>query len=376
MDSGDLRSRAATKNTKDDEGDDDEPMPMQKMNAIRAKKPRRQGYIVADCPGCNRFRCRAVLVTFLMSLPTYWACYSMPQILRGLGIGMNEPLYWFHRLISFWLVLSLFTNFQQCMFRDPGYLSTNPVHADDEDGRFALPQMKELKDVDRLYYSARFCQWCKGWKPPRSHHCSTVDHCVMRMDHFCPFTNTCIGAFNHGNFLLIYFFGYTALFYSAVISACSLHVILNDPAYDKVAQSPGFLGNVPVIWAYLQSSNLEMVGLQIVGSVIWFLPTYVYGEDTRQGAAIGTTTIERRLHDFGEEVELPGAAGRVVKVGGGFYNEGYAKNHYVLLGRYWFMRLFGCNLRFAPILPEATTHPVPSKMTAKAIKKRIQETSS
>lgn len=32
----------------------------------------------------------------------------------------------------------------------------------------------------------RYCTTCDCWKPDRSHHCSEVGRCVMRMDHFCP----------------------------------------------------------------------------------------------------------------------------------------------------------------------------------------------
>lgn len=32
----------------------------------------------------------------------------------------------------------------------------------------------------------RYCGYCDCWKPDRSHHCSEVGRCVMKMDHFCP----------------------------------------------------------------------------------------------------------------------------------------------------------------------------------------------
>ena len=32
----------------------------------------------------------------------------------------------------------------------------------------------------------RYCSSCDCWKPDRSHHCSEVGRCVMKMDHFCP----------------------------------------------------------------------------------------------------------------------------------------------------------------------------------------------
>jgi palmitoyltransferase len=31
-----------------------------------------------------------------------------------------------------------------------------------------------------------WCYQCKTWKPDRAHHCSDVNRCVRKMDHFCP----------------------------------------------------------------------------------------------------------------------------------------------------------------------------------------------
>ncbi|KAI5791886.1 DHHC palmitoyltransferase-domain-containing protein [Geopyxis carbonaria] len=32
----------------------------------------------------------------------------------------------------------------------------------------------------------RWCDKCRCWKPDRSHHCSEIERCVWKMDHFCP----------------------------------------------------------------------------------------------------------------------------------------------------------------------------------------------
>ena len=31
-----------------------------------------------------------------------------------------------------------------------------------------------------------WCSKCLNWKPDRAHHCSEIDRCVRKMDHFCP----------------------------------------------------------------------------------------------------------------------------------------------------------------------------------------------
>ena len=56
----------------------------------------------------------------------------------------------------------------------------------------------------------RYCFKCEIMRPPRAHHCSVCNECVMRMDHHCPWTGNCVGANNHKlfwNFLLHAFIG-------------------------------------------------------------------------------------------------------------------------------------------------------------------------
>ncbi|XP_033210094.1 palmitoyltransferase ZDHHC16 isoform X2 [Belonocnema kinseyi] len=49
------------------------------------------------------------------------------------------------------------------------------------------------------------CKKCIKPKPPRTHHCSVCNKCVLKMDHHCPWLNNCVGHNNHR-----YFFEYMA----------------------------------------------------------------------------------------------------------------------------------------------------------------------
>jgi palmitoyltransferase len=64
----------------------------------------------------------------------------------------------------------------------------------------------------------RTCRRCgpNSFKPPRAHHCSICDRCVVKMDHHCPWVNNCVGLGNHKFFIL--FISYT--FLSCVYSLC------------------------------------------------------------------------------------------------------------------------------------------------------------
>ncbi len=46
------------------------------------------------------------------------------------------------------------------------------------------------------------CDKCKGWKPPRAHHCKNCKKCVFRMDHHCEWINNCVGYNNQKYFIL------------------------------------------------------------------------------------------------------------------------------------------------------------------------------
>ncbi|KAJ2158750.1 Palmitoyltransferase [Coemansia sp. RSA 552] len=56
-------------------------------------------------------------------------------------------------------------------------------------------------ELKRDTLKPRYCRQCRGFKPPRTHHCADCDRCVLKMDHHCPWTNNCVGFYNQAHFL-------------------------------------------------------------------------------------------------------------------------------------------------------------------------------
>jgi len=67
------------------------------------------------------------------------------------------------------------------------------------------------------------CKKCNGRvRPERAHHCSVSDHCVLRMDHYCPWTGNCVGFKNHKFFLLLLIYGLVCGLFAVASSVVEL----------------------------------------------------------------------------------------------------------------------------------------------------------
>ncbi|EEF32415.1 zinc finger protein, putative [Ricinus communis] len=135
-----------------------------------------------------------------------------PQLLRGGGHSFLA----FSLIILFHILLvMLLWSYFRVVFKDPGSVPENWRQENLEGGGSCInesdcgaPEASGSASVwaasegsDRLAASG-YCTHCKNGKPPRCHHCSVCQRCVLKMDHHCVWVVNCVGARNYKFFLL------------------------------------------------------------------------------------------------------------------------------------------------------------------------------
>ena len=87
-------------------------------------------------------------------------------------------------------------------------------------------QVRKLVKERKRSGELRLCSKEMKYKPDRAHYCSSIQSNVLRMDHYCPWMNNCIGHFNYKFFLQ--FLAYT------VVSANMACFVMLNSVYDSV----------------------------------------------------------------------------------------------------------------------------------------------
>ncbi|XP_020096593.1 probable protein S-acyltransferase 12 [Ananas comosus] len=145
-----------------------------------------------------------------------------PKLLPA-NAGRNSVLAFAVVAVSHLLLALIIWSYCMVVFSDPGAVPENwrPMLEEDSLGTasptalsgYIIPESRDLpsstsEDLERRQ-TMRFCTRCQNGKPPRCHHCSVCDRCVLKMDHHCVWVVNCVGARNYKFFLL--FLVYTFL---------------------------------------------------------------------------------------------------------------------------------------------------------------------
>ncbi|KDP28430.1 hypothetical protein JCGZ_14201 [Jatropha curcas] len=136
-----------------------------------------------------------------------------PQLLRG---GAHSVLAFFMVVLFHVLLVLLLWSYFMVVFKDPGSVPVNwsPVVLEEnlEGGSSisesnygapgALSSTRSASEALDGRPVVGFCNHCQNSKPPRCHHCSVCQRCVLKMDHHCVWVVNCVGARNYKFFLL------------------------------------------------------------------------------------------------------------------------------------------------------------------------------
>ncbi|XP_076262557.1 palmitoyltransferase ZDHHC16A [Rhynchophorus ferrugineus] len=117
-----------------------------------------------------------VLIAYWIGIPFWWK--------------KNQYTCIFLITLGHWLLLNICFHYYMACTTHPGF-----------------PPEGEL-----ITEAVSICKKCIAPKPPRTHHCSVCNRCILKMDHHCPWLNNCVGYRNHR-----YFFLYMAYMLMGVI---------------------------------------------------------------------------------------------------------------------------------------------------------------
>lgn len=79
----------------------------------------------------------------------------------------------------------------------------------------------------------RLCRTCRVWKPDRTHHCSSCNRCVLKMDHHCPWIPGCVG-FNNQRYFVQFLMWATVYAYAILtITSCQLYMWFHDGGFER-----------------------------------------------------------------------------------------------------------------------------------------------
>ncbi|TIA87290.1 hypothetical protein E3P99_03257 [Wallemia hederae] len=155
----------------------------------------------------------------------------------------------------------IFFNYYLCTTTDPGGV---PVHYEPDSLRDGMLDMHSNSN------NARYCRSCAVYKPPRAHHCSRSGRCVLRMDHYCPWMNNCIGYYNYAHFIRFLVF---------VDAGCLFHL---------------YVLSKRVLWPHPLPDNTEtlLIVFNYVANVLTLLIVGSFSAYQFYSLCTNTTTIE------------------------------------------------------------------------------------
>ncbi|KAJ8923492.1 hypothetical protein NQ315_010070 [Exocentrus adspersus] len=163
--------------------------------------------------------------------------------------------YWWNRnvyvcvvliIIGHWLLMNICFHYYMAVVTPPGF-----------------PPQGEL-----ITEAVSICKKCISPKPPRTHHCSVCNRCILKMDHHCPWLNNCVGYRNHRYFFLYMVYMVLGVFF---VMICGF-----DIAYAAIMLAPTDLDE-PELEGH--SVKINKTGALIPVTDVQYLDTALLDDD-------------------------------------------------------------------------------------------------
>lgn len=103
-----------------------------------------------------------------------------------------------------------------CHLTAPGFPQPDPLDPGPDSEVGVSVRRRERIEPDGRRWTQKFCADCLLWRPLGCGHCKYCHRCILRLDHHCIFTGTCIGERNRGFFVVFLLCAGTALLHSMV----------------------------------------------------------------------------------------------------------------------------------------------------------------
>eukprot|EP01095_Lingulamoeba_sp_RSL-Kostka_P005548 TRINITY_DN168_c0_g2_i1.p1 TRINITY_DN168_c0_g2~~TRINITY_DN168_c0_g2_i1.p1 ORF type:complete len:315 (+),score=48.72 TRINITY_DN168_c0_g2_i1:43-987(+) len=163
-----------------------------------------------------------------------------------------------HLILAFWLIFNIYFNYLMAIFTSPGHTPET----------YSINEEYDEDDIESVF---KFCRSCKKPKPPRAHHCSVCNRCVLRMDHHCPWVANCVGHGNYKYFVLFLFWLSVSCLYICIMTISPFQLVSTTKKYPVDGISGSTIGFAMILCA--------SVSFAVGGMLLWHL-YLIYSQQT------------------------------------------------------------------------------------------------